>query len=138
MYYDDEHQPEIILIDYENAIEPDISSLSTLGQAEISEDKWGQYPFKPVCQVQWDSQLKSVLDGIAEDNPYSSIIQIGDEISALEYVNWIKGSFGQDCRPKLYDNITKSYMLWDTGAMTSCLPRQKGDKIDKKSSIADS
>ena len=60
--------------------------------------------------------------------------KIGDDISALEYVNWVKHN-GQDCRPKLFDNITKSYILFDTGAMICCVPKQKDDKIDEQCTL---
>ena len=131
--FDDDLLCEVNLIDYETEDEPNISSLSSLGQdhAPISENQWNQYPFKPVCQQQWDQQISEIMSQIAEDNPYRNIL-IGDEISASEFINWIKGSYGQDCRPKLYDNITKSYILWDTGAMTCCIPKSAGDKINKK------
>ena len=43
VYSDEEPELEINLIDYEKSPEPDISSLSSLGQAPISEEVWGQY-----------------------------------------------------------------------------------------------
>ena len=97
--------------------------------APISEP-WGPYPFKPVCQVQWDQTVTEAVDKIAEDNPYLSY-KPGDEVSALEFINWINGAYGQDIRPKLFDNITKSYVLFDTGAMKSCVPKLPSDKINK-------
>ena len=56
---------------------------------------------------------------------------IQKEVSALEYINWIKGQCSQDIRPKFFDSVTRTYMLLDTGAMLSCVAKQKGDKIDK-------
>ena len=38
--------------------------------------------------------------------------EVGKEISAMEFISWIKGISAQDCRPKLYDNVSKSYMLY--------------------------
>ena len=56
---------------------------------------------------------------------------IQKEVSAPEYINWIKGQCSQDIRPKFFDSVTKAYMLIDTGAMLSCVAKQKGDKINK-------
>ena len=73
--------------------------------------------------------MQSEVNKIASDNPYLNY-QIGDEIAAITAINWINGSYGQDCRPKIYDNKTKSDMLLDTGAMTSCIAKTDSDKID--------
>ena len=95
---------------------------------------WGQYPHKPICQELWDKSVADSLDLIATDNPYLSY-NSGDEISALEFVNWINGAYGQDCRPKIWDNITKSYILFDTGAMKCCVPKQPSDKVVKNTTF---
>ena len=49
------------------------------------------------------------------------------EISASEAVDWPDGFLGVDLRPKLFDNVTKSWRLLDTGAMLSVVPPQPGD-----------
>ena len=73
---------------------------------------------------------------IAEINPYVQHKQPGEEISALEAINWIKGWFGQvDFRPKLFDNVTKTYTLCDTRAMISCIPKSPEDKIDHNTTL---
>ena len=99
------------LVDFSHENEPDISIFSNPTSASISEI-WGQYPFKPKCQVDWDIQVKSAAENIAGINPYIPHKQPNEEIDAVEAVNWIKGQFGQvDFRPKLFDNVTKTYIL---------------------------
>ena len=65
------------------------------------------------------------------DNSKKAVHSPNQEISAVEFINWVNNKQGIDCRPKLYDNLTKSYLLCDTGAMTTCVPKEAGDKIDK-------
>ena len=58
----------------------------------------------------------------------------GQQISAIEAINWsVKNNI--DCRPKIFDNKTKNYYLLDTGAMTSCLPKQPEDQLDPFTSL---
>ena len=118
-----------ILLDFNHENEPDISISSIPSTAIISEVTWNQYPFKPKCQTDWENEVTNAINSIASDNPYLND-NIGDEIDAITAVNWINGAYGQDCRPKLYDSMTKAYYLLDTGAMTSCLPKQEGDKLN--------
>ena len=35
-----------------------------------------------------------------------------------------------DIRPRFYDNLSKQYILVDTGAQVSCCPPSPSDKID--------
>ena len=119
-----------LLVDFEHENEPDISLQLVPSLASISEE-WGQYPHKPVCQISWDNSIKEAIENIVDINPYVIHKKAGEEISAIEAINWIKGQYGQvDFRPKIYDNITKSYTLCDTGAMISCVPKEPGDKLD--------
>ena len=82
-----------------------------------------------------DCKWGSSSQGVQNGPPINTEVKIGEEVSAVEFINWIKGISTQDCRPKLYDNITKSYMLFDTGAMTCCLPKEKGDVLDKSCTL---
>ena len=36
---------------------------------------------------------------------------IGSEISALDFISWINDKNQQDCRPRIFNNITKTYTL---------------------------
>ena len=76
------------LIDFSHENEPDISIFST-PEASISE-VWGPYPFKPKCQVDWDTSISEISSQVADINPYFKHKKPGEEISALEAVNWIK------------------------------------------------
>ena len=52
------------------------------------------------------------------------------EISALEAVS--KGLFAGDIRPKMFDKISKTWTLLDSGSVVSCIPRKPDDVIDPK------
>ena len=54
--------------------------------------------------------------------------EIGEEIASIEAVNM--PSMQSDVRPRVFDNITKSWTLFDSGSCVSCIPREPGDKID--------
>ena len=111
--------------------EPQINFVNS----QISEP-WGAFPFKPVCQIDWDQKIQSALQDSVEINPFIQHKQPGEEISALEAINWIKGQFGQvDFRPKLFDNVTKSHILCDTGAMLTCIPKEDGDVVDPSTTL---
>ena len=116
-----------VLIDFGHEREPDISiSANPSNKASISE-VWGPYPFKPKCQRIWDSQVSDIANKIALVNPYIQHKNPGEEIAAIDAVNWVNGQFGQvDFRPKLYDNITKSHILCDTGADQLCAKTKGG------------
>ena len=120
-----------ILIDFSHENEPDISI--SLNQASISE-VWGEYPFKPKCQTQWDKEVSEISTKIAEVNPYLKFKLPGEEISAVEAVNWNNQEL-IDFRPKIYDSITKTYILCDTGAMISCVPKKSSDKLDPNTKL---
>ena len=125
-------ETESILIDFSHENEPDITISSN--QASISE-VWGDYPFKPQCQKQWDEKIKCISSRIAELNPYLPTKKPGDEISAVEALNWNDKQEQMDFRPKIYDNITKSYILCDTGAMISCIPRTSSDILNPSTKL---
>ena len=56
--------------------------------------------------------VAKAVDQIADDNPYVSM-QPYQEVSAIDSVNFKPGSYGLDIRPKVYDNVTKSWTLID-------------------------
>ena len=132
---DKEGDQHPLLVDFSHENEPDISISSFPQSASISEI-WGPYPYKPKCQVEWDNKISQISNQIADINPYVKHKLPGEEIAAIDAVNWVNGQFGQvDFRPKLYDNITKSYILCDTGAMISCVPKEKGDILDPNTTL---
>ena len=54
--------------------------------------------------------------------------EIGQEVASIEAVN--NPAIQSDVRPRVFDNITKSWTLFDSGSCVSCIPREQGDKID--------
>ena len=56
----------------------------------------------------------------------------GQEVPAVHAVAWVNGSRGGgfDCRPKVFDGVSKSWKLCDTGSMVTVIKRDKDDKID--------
>ena len=54
--------------------------------------------------------------------------KVGDVISSIEAVS---GVFPKsDIRPKVFDNITKQWVLLDSGSCVSCVPASPSDSID--------
>ena len=54
--------------------------------------------------------------------------KIGEEVSAIEAIYRRGTNF--DTRPKVYNSMTKSYVLLDTGSCVSCTPKQENDIED--------
>ena len=119
-------------MDFSHENEADISISSH--QTSIYEI-WGEYPFKPQCQKQWDQKIKNISLQIADLNPYLKFKKPGDEILAVEAVNWNFSQEQMDFRPKIYNNLSKSYILCDTGAMISCVPKENSDKLNPKTKL---
>ena len=117
------------LVDFSQDNEPELE-LPTWIDAQISEiqNKVSGVIPKNVFMTPYtneNTQAKWYQDYTVPDqyvDPNEPKTKIGDEISAVEYVNWVNQN-GQDCRPKLFDNITKSYIRFDTGAMICCVRR---------------
>ena len=58
----------------------------------------------------------------------SKSVKPGESISAIEAIN---GQFPNvDIRPKVFDNITKSWVLLDSGSCVSCYPAAPTDVIN--------
>ena len=85
---------------------------------------------KEKVQQNWSERIFSELEPIAADNPYLPDIT-GEEVSALEAIAWTRGSRGVDCRPKIFNGISKSWMLCDTGSMVTAVKRGPDDKLDE-------
>ena len=97
-------------------------------QTQSAKNKWSYYTRKPVCQIDFESKVACAATSIAEDNPYLSVLP--GEISALDAIKFKPGSYGMDIRPKIYDAISKSWVLLDSGSCVSCTSKKPGDKID--------
>ena len=119
------------LLDFEHDETEPLPSLqiASVDSASISEKRfWSKVKFKTYPTVnpkqRW-YQKYSLHTTFDTPKPSEN-----SEISALEFINFIKGANGQDCRPKIFDNITQTYQMFDTGAMTSCVPKEPTDKVN--------
>ena len=100
-----------------NELQIESESLNSVEWGHNSEN-WSFYPFKPICQIDWDKSVASEVEKIAEDNPY--VIKSPGEISAAESLTHKQGSYGLDTRPKIYDKASKKWTLLDSGSCVSC------------------
>ena len=83
-------------------------------------------------QTQWNSLVASVIEKVAGDNPYLPTILPGQEIPAVEAANFVQGSRGGiDCRPQIFDGVTKTWKLCDTGSMLTVVKKSSEDVVDK-------
>ena len=117
------------LISYESE-EPIISSIVEQQFDLQSKLVWGSYPAKPVAQQQWEMQVAAAVAPVAEDDPFKPFPE-PSVVSASEAMNWVPGSKGLETRPRLFDGVTKTHMLCDTGSMVSIFPRTEQDKLSK-------
>ena len=79
------------------------------------------------CQENDFFPFKADINKTQESVP---VIKPGSIVSSIEAVNHNPGEYGVDIRPKVYDNVTKSYVLLDSGSCVSCHPAKPGDIID--------
>ena len=108
-----------------NEEKPVLASL--LERSQKQEIDWGESKISSI-QVRWTELVKESIDAIAEDNPYLPDLEVGQEVLAADAVAWVKGSRGLDCRPKVFDNVSKSWKLCDTGSMITVIKKSKEDK----------
>ena len=105
----------------------------------ISEIKWCQSNFSekpPKTRDKWVNSYSLPNETFLDRNTYDDQIlsdkqkyPIGSTVSAIEAVHLSKTS-NLDIRPKVFDNVTKKYVLLDTGSCVSCQPAQPGDLVD--------
>ena len=81
-------------------------------------------------QSEWNSLVVQALTPIAADNPYLDEFSAGDEVSAIVASTHPPGSKGLDCRPRVFDGISKSWKLCDTGSMVTVVRKTENDKVD--------
>ena len=56
--------------------------------------------------------------------------KVGSEVSAIEALNHLPNIFGLDTRPKIFDNVSKQWVLLDSGSVVSCYPAGPNDILD--------
>ena len=60
-------------------------------------------------------------------DPQYKDLQVGDVVSSIEAVT---DSVPLDTRPKVFDNLSKQWVLLDTGSCVSCIPPTKEDLLN--------
>ena len=86
---------------------------------------------KNSVQEDWSREIKSQIDSIASVNPYLSWPVVGEEVPAVSAVAWVQGARGLDTRPKLFDGVTNSWKMCDTGSMVTVVKNSPHDKVDE-------
>ena len=84
---------------------------------EPSHYQWGIHDCKPVSQTEWDKQLKEVASYIADFDPTLKVPNFLNY--ATETSSWPQNFKNKDIRPRAQDQITKEYLLIDSGAQIS-------------------
>ena len=81
-------------------------------------------------------QTYSVKDGFAKDSKPKQEppkkYELGDTISAIEAVKFNGSVQGFDIRPKVFDNVTKQFVLLDSGSCVSCTPPEPNAVVDPR------
>ena len=80
-------------------------------------------------QQNWSIQIAAAIDTIADRNPYLPILKPGEVVPAVEAATFAQRDL--DCRPQLFDGISKSWKLVDTGSMLTVIRKSPGDRIDR-------
>ena len=124
--YSDTYKDEKIYTKFLNKNEDENQVLSSLVERCHNESN----SVRNDIQSHWVERVQKAIEPIAADNPYLSTINVGDEVPAVSAVAWVQGSRGLDCRPKLFDNESKTWKLCDTGSMVTVIKKSKEDKID--------
>ena len=68
----------------------------------------------------------------ANDSPpsHEPSYELGEEVTAIEAMEYRQGTNNMDIRPRVYDKLSKAWTLLDTGSCVSCSPRQPHDVED--------
>ena len=102
---------------------------SVVERCPKDEVDWG------ISRSEWEIAVSQALEQAAPINPYLQNLPIDEEIYALDAIAWVKGSQNVDCRPKVYDGVTKSWKLLDTGSAVTVIKKGPEDKIDESRSL---
>ena len=100
---------------------PVLSSIAE--RCPIKEVDWGS-------QQDWNQKVAESIASIVDVNPYLSVLEPGTEVLAVDATS-LGALSGLDCRPKIYDSISKTWKLCDTGSMLTVVKKGQEDKIDK-------
>ena len=86
---------------------------------------------KTEIQKEWSLWVGNQLNEVASVNPYSEYVEVGEEITPTDAVAWVDGTRNVDCRPKVFDGVTKTWKLCDSGSMVTVIKKGPNDIIDK-------
>ena len=100
---------------------------SLLEQCRKSEVDWGD---KSQIQKVWSARVTESINAIASDNPYLPSMVDGEVVASLDAVGHQDGARGFDCRPRVFDSLSSSWKLCDTGSMISVVKKSPTDKLD--------
>ena len=104
------------------AVEQCHSNKSAITSQSHSRTNWNESFSVPQSYCTWDR-----LECSGKPGPIQ--YQTGDTVASIEAVN--NPQLQIDTRPKVFDNITKSWTLLDSGSCVSCTPKDPEDKVDK-------
>ena len=96
---------------------------SVVERCPKDEVDWG------ISRSKWEIAVSQALEQAAPINPYLQNLPIDEEIYALDAIAWVKGSQNVDCRPKVYDGVTKSWKLLDTGSAVTVIKKVPKTKL---------
>ena len=89
----------------------------------IKEVDWGS-------QQDWNQKVAESIASIVDVNPYLSVLEPGTEVLAVDATS-LGALSGLDCRPKIYDSISKTWKLCDTGSMLTVVKKVRRIKSIK-------
>ena len=63
------------------------------------------------AQEIWNVKVAESIASIAQVNPYLPDLPVGEEILGVDAASWVPNFRSVDCRPKLFDNNSKSWKM---------------------------
>ena len=119
---------------------PEFESVSSIASVERSrskikksfqkpKDRWYQnYSVADTYVPSADITFAASVEKKVEKKPVE--YEVGEEVPALAAINYRQGAFGLDIRPKVFDKLTNSWTLLDSGSSVTCTPRLPSDSED--------
>ena len=118
-----------------------INELQDCGSDFVSSIEWSQNieTPKPIVRDKWyqnyslDESYASWSDPNSKQVAQieSPLYKVDEVVSAIEAIHYRPGTHNLDIRPKIYDKLTKTWTLIDSGSCVSCTPKQPEDQLDE-------
>ena len=86
-------------------------------------ENWGTHNVKSDQQYIWDEQIRELSNIIATYDPTKPAPPY--LMYAAEVASWQEGIKNKDIRPRAQDQISKEWLLIDSGAQLSAWPRNR-------------